>query len=90
MDPAQRAQSLPRVEKVERRIVMSTAHHVLIISVDGLHAADVADPALQQNLTNISALQQSGVTYARAATSKPSDSFPGTLAYLTGAGHMIP
>ena len=60
--------------------------HVLILSVDGLHQADVADPALRANLTNLQSLQRGGVTYTNASTTKPSDSFPGTLSYLTGAG----
>lgn len=59
--------------------------HVLILSVDGLHSADVADPALQADLPNIISLEQTGITYANAFTTSPSDSFPGTLAYLTGA-----
>src|SRR5262249_10935567 len=74
-------------ERLEDRTVPSTSafQHVLILSVDGMHAADVSDPALQSVLPNILALQKTGVTYANASTSSPSDSFPGTLAYLTGA-----
>jgi arylsulfatase A-like enzyme len=60
--------------------------HVLLLSVDGLHSADVADPQLQADLTNITKLAQTGVTYNNAHTTSPSDSFPGTLSYLTGAG----
>lgn len=60
--------------------------HVLLLSVDGLREADVEDPNLAGDLTNTLKLAKSGVTYTNAATSKPSDSFPGTLAYLTGAG----
>lgn len=59
--------------------------HVLILSVDGLHGADVADPVLQSDLPNIRSLEQTGVTYTNAFTTQPSDSFPGTLAYVTGA-----
>jgi len=66
---------------------LSKAHykHVLILSVDGLHGADVADPVLQSDLPNIRSLEQTGVTYTNAFTTQPSDSFPGTLAYVTGA-----
>jgi YVTN family beta-propeller protein len=76
------------VEVLEARDVPSAnpASHVLILSVDGLHQADVADPNLAADLTNILKLQQGGVTYTHASTTHPSDSFPGTLAYLTGAG----
>src|SRR5262249_35830090 len=75
------------LERLEDRCVPSTAafQHVLILSVDGLHQADIADPALQAVLPNIQALEASGVTYANASTTSPSDSFPGTLSYLTGA-----
>ena len=62
------------------------AQHVLLLSVDGLHNADVSDPQLAPVLTNIQNLQNSGVTYTNAFTTSPSDSFPGTLSYLTGAG----
>src|SRR5262245_29468700 len=75
------------LERLEDRCVPNTApfQHVLILSVDGLHQADIADPALQADLPNILGLEASGVTYTRASTASPSDSFPGTLAYLTGA-----
>src|SRR5262249_37323708 len=39
----------------------------------------------KSSLTNIQNLQLDGVSYANASTSQPSDSFPGTLSYLTGA-----
>src|SRR5262249_5881827 len=76
-----------QLEALENRLVPSTApfQHVLILSVDGLHQADVADPALSQSLTNILSLETTGVTYTNASTTSPSDSFPGTLAILTGA-----
>jgi hypothetical protein len=75
------------VEQLEDRFMPSGApfQHVLILSVDGLHEADITDPGLQANLTNILNLEASGVTYANASTTSPSDSFPGTLSYLTGA-----
>ena len=63
-----------------------TFKHVLILSVDGLRSADLQDPALQPYLTNINSLRTMGVTYPNAFTTSPSDSFPGTLAWLTGAG----
>jgi hypothetical protein len=52
----------------------------------GLHNADIADPNLKADLTTILNLKTSGVAYTNASTTKPSDSFPGTLSYLTGAG----
>jgi len=59
--------------------------HVLLLSVDGLRNADLADPKLQGDLTNILSLAHSGALYTDASTSSPSDSFPGLLSYLTGA-----
>ncbi|MEH2312861.1 MAG: alkaline phosphatase family protein [Nostoc sp.] len=63
----------------------SLYQHVLLLSVDGLHDADIADPLLQPYLSNIKNLQADGVTYTNAFSSIPSDSFPGELNYLTGA-----
>ncbi len=63
--------------------------HVLLVSVDGLRNADLADPKLQQYIPNILSLENSGLLYSDATTSSPSDSFPGILSYLTGAGPAI-
>jgi len=60
--------------------------HVLLLSIDGLREADLTDPNLQADIPNILALEEAGVTYTDASTSSPSDSFPGLLSYLTGAG----
>jgi hypothetical protein len=77
------------VERLEERTLLDgspAAQHVLLLSVDGLHQGDVADPNLAPFLSNTLQLQGSGVTYTNAHTTSPSDSFPGTLSYLTGAG----
>src|SRR5271166_6244080 len=80
------------VDGLENRVLLSSspsnppAQHELLLSVDGLHSADVSDPQLAPVLTNIENLQNLGVTYTNAFTTSPSDSFPGTLSYLTGAG----
>jgi hypothetical protein len=66
---------------------------VLLISVDGLHAADLLNCsegiAGANNgapyCPNLTDLVNSGVNYAAASTSKPSDSFPGLMAIMTGA-----
>jgi hypothetical protein len=60
--------------------------HVILISIDGLHEADVADPRLAADLPVLRRLARLGIRYTNARTTAPSDSFPGTLAYLTGAG----
>lgn len=59
--------------------------HVLLLSIDGLREADLADPKLQAAFPNLKRLERLGVTYKNAFTSRPSDSFPGTLSYVTGA-----
>jgi hypothetical protein len=71
--------------------------HVLLISIDGMHAVDFLNcsngiggasgpdggapycPAL-------AALGATGITYQNASTSKPSDSFPGLTAIVSGGG----
>jgi len=60
--------------------------HVLLISIDGMHAVDlqryVADPA-HANST-LTSLTHQGIVYAKALTTAPSDSFPGMIAQVTG------
>jgi arylsulfatase A-like enzyme len=75
-----------QLELLEHRNLLSGFQHELLLSVDGLHQADIADPSLQPYLPNIIGLQNTGVMYTNAYTTSPSDSFPGTLSYLTGAG----
>jgi hypothetical protein len=60
------------------------ADHVLLISIDGLHAGDLARFTREHPTSALAALAASGVTYANAATTFPSDSFPGLAALLTG------
>lgn len=67
--------------------------HVLLISVDGMHAIDLEN--CSKGLSSIKGgspycptlaeLLQHGVKYTAASTSKPSDSFPGLTALVTGA-----
>lgn len=58
--------------------------HVLLLSVDGLHAIDLADYVKSHPSSALAQLSGHGVTYQQASTSKPSDSFPGLLAMVTG------
>lgn len=58
--------------------------HVLLLSIDGLHAVDLANCAAIGDCPNLSALARHGIIYTRASTTRPSDSFPGTLAQVTG------
>src|SRR6202049_2738564 len=68
---------------------VATAHaadidHVLLISVDGLHALDVARYVEGHPNSALAELSSHGVTYAGARTPANSDSFPGLLALVTG------
>jgi hypothetical protein len=64
---------------------------VLLISIDGMHSVDFANcakgVAIYGNQTycpHLASLSATGVHYLQALTSKPSDSFPGLTAQITG------
>lgn len=66
--------------------------HVLLISIDGMHALDFIN--CSEGLTDVNggasycphlaALKVNGINYLDTSTSKPSDSFPGLMAIVTG------
>jgi hypothetical protein len=58
--------------------------HVLLISVDGLHALDLSNYVASHPDSNLAELSRHGVTYTNNATSSPSDSFPGLASLVTG------
>ena len=66
--------------------------HVLLISIDGMHAVDFINCAKgvsgvnggEPYCPNLAALAENGVNYTRTSTSRPSDSFPGLMALVTG------
>ena len=70
---------------------------VLLISVDGMHAVDLANCANGISTINsgqpycpaMAALGKTGVNYVSASTSKPSDSFPGLEAIVTGGSPAL-
>src|ERR1700716_2553728 len=57
---------------------------VLLISVDGLHALDVARYVESHPNSALAELAKHGITYSNASTPAHTDSFPGLLALLTG------
>ena len=71
----------------------SSVKHVLLISIDGMHALDYKNCAHgiagandgKPFCPNLAALGRSGVNYVAANTSKPSDSFPGLMNIVSGA-----
>ena len=66
--------------------------HVLLISIDGMHSLDFANCSRGISSVNggapycpnLAKLSNHGVTYLQAYTSRPSDSFPGLTALITG------
>jgi hypothetical protein len=66
--------------------------HVLLLSIDGMHAVDFINCANgvsganggKPYCPNLAELQQTGVNYLYTSTSKPSDSFPGLMALVSG------
>jgi hypothetical protein len=58
--------------------------HVVLISIDGMHALDFANCAAAGTCPHLARLGETGVTYTRTSASKPSDSFPGLMAIVTG------
>ena len=57
---------------------------VLLVSIDGMHAIDLANYVASHPQSTLSRLSQTGVTYTNAMSTNPSDSFPGLLAQVTG------
>ena len=70
---------------------------VLLISVDGMHAVDFKNCAHGISTVNdgepycpaMAALSKTGINYVAASTSKPSDSFPGLTAIITGGSPAL-
>jgi hypothetical protein len=70
---------------------------VLLISVDGMHAVDFQNCSHgisgvkngEPYCPALAALGQTGVNYVSASTSKPSDSFPGLMAIVTGGSPAL-
>jgi hypothetical protein len=59
-------------------------NHVLLISIDGMHAIDYENCVQAGTCPNLADLGRTGVNYTRTTTSRPSDSFPGLMALVTG------
>jgi hypothetical protein len=65
---------------------------VLLISIDGMHAVDFLNCSKGISgvnggapyCPNLAELAETGVNYLNTSTSKPSDSFPGLMALMTG------
>jgi Type I phosphodiesterase / nucleotide pyrophosphatase len=66
--------------------------HVLLLSIDGMHAVDLYNcvhgidgvAAGAAYCPNLAALSRHAINYVNASSSKPSDSFPGLAALVSG------
>jgi predicted AlkP superfamily pyrophosphatase or phosphodiesterase len=61
---------------------------VLLLSVDGMHAIDLARFVNAHPQSTLAELTQQGITYSNAQTSLPSNSWPGLLAIVTGGSPL--
>src|SRR3984885_1248922 len=77
---------------VARNVGTRYVRHVLLLSIDGMHAVDLYNCSHgiagvnngSPYCPNLSALSQRAINYVAAVSSKPSDSFPGLAALITG------
>jgi len=60
------------------------AAHVLLLSIDGFHQLDLETYIAANPSSTLAALVARGTEYTNTTSSRPSDSFPGTLAMTTG------
>ena len=85
--------STPAIAQTSTTGIPGPAKHVLLLSVDGMHAIDFYNCSRgvkgahgdEPYCPNMAALGQVGVNYVAASTSKPSDSFPGLMTLMTGS-----
>jgi hypothetical protein len=83
------AQGIPAVESP---VGPTKIEHVMMLSIDGMHAVDFLNCAQgiagvnngSPYCPNLAALGQTGINYVAAISSTPSDSFPGLAALVTG------
>jgi hypothetical protein len=62
--------------------------HVLLISVDGMHQLDLERYVTTHPHSAFAQIASQGIEYTHASASKPSDSFPGLLAFMTGGSPL--
>lgn len=59
--------------------------HVVLVSIDGMHALDYINCVKGGYCPTLAALGQHAINYLDTSTSKPSDSFPGLTAIVSGS-----
>jgi hypothetical protein len=75
---------LPGIACARLRAHPSPVRHVVLISVDGLHALDLRNFIHLHPDSHLAHLATHGLEYTDAHTVVPADSFPGLLALVTG------
>src|SRR6202167_3645025 len=86
------ASGTPRVAADSDSVGSKHVKHVLLLSIDGMHAIDFYNCTHgiegvnggAPYCPNLAAVSSHGVNYVAAVSSKPSDSFPGLAALVTG------
>src|SRR5437016_5806660 len=66
------------------RARVTTVRRVLLISVDGFHAIDLANCVAVGTCPNLAQLSSMGVTYTIASSANPSDCYQGLTAQVRG------
>jgi hypothetical protein len=82
----------PRAAADTDKVGSKHIKHVLLLSIDGMHAVDFYNCAHgisganggEPYCPNMAALSRTGINYVGAISSRPSDSFPGIAALVTG------
>jgi hypothetical protein len=74
----------PAIHAQSKTTKLPTVKHVILISVDGMHALDLANYVNTHQNSTLAMLSGQGITYNNASTSTPSDSFPGLASLVTG------
>src|SRR5438477_3417851 len=62
----------------------NSSKRVLLLSIDGMHAMDLARFVRNNPNSALAGLLQNAVNYTTASCAKPADSFPGMMAIATG------
>src|SRR5271170_4647867 len=86
------AMSAPRITADSRWVGSARIKHVLLLSIDGMHAVDFYNCAHgiagandgNPYCPNLAKLAGTGINYVATSSSKPSDSAPGLMALVTG------
>ena len=86
------ALSTHRISAQTNAVGSGKIKHVLLLSIDGMHAVDFYNCTHgiaganggEPYCPNMAALSQTGIEYVNAVSSKPSDSFPGMAALASG------